>query len=328
MDRLEVIGGKIGYKSSIIYLLVLEAVILVLLGCCTYSRVGTLSDENKQYMKSLRDSTRLKSEGFAVKMEKLRAHPSDSLHDKEELARLIVEIDAEYNRRLDNVLADLRQESNNQLSWLNSWLTVWLGALSFIGVVLPLLITYMVRYDNREQQKQFEQKYKDAFDTTKREIAEKISGSKDELSKYYSSLHGFNEISAVISCVTVLKELSRHYFTPEQKEQWIILFRLLLEKNRAYITTLANAQGEDSRQYDHSKYFLIYLLQIQALLKTLEPFYLYPSSHKVLSEARAWGKGVFKEIPHLSPHDVQAKLEELQHILCKLIEITRSELDR
>lgn len=329
MNGMELIGGKIGFKNSIIALLVIEAVILVLLGRCTYSRAGALSDENKEYMKALRDSTRQKSEGFAVKMEKLRAQTSaDSLQDSEELTRLIIEIDAEYNRRLDNVLSDLRQESNNQLSWLNSWLNVWIAALSFIGVVLPLLITYMVRYDNREQQKQFKEQYTREFEAMKEEISEKISSSKGELGKYYSKLHIFNEVSAIINCATVLKELSRHYFTPEQKEQWILLLRLLLKKNQVYIDTFKNAKEEDSGESDYLKYFLIYLLQIQALLKTLEPFYLYPSSHQVLSKARAWGKEVFKEITHLSPHDVQTKLEKLQNILCELIEITRNELAR
>ncbi len=355
-------GKKIGYKRAIFNLLLVEAGILILLGCCTYTRLDSMATKSMKYAQALKDSSGLRSTNLAVMMQELQTeYAADSVRRfAKEVGDWVVKIDSEYNRRLDYTLSDLRQETNNQLSSLNTWLTLWLGALSFMGVVLPLLITYMVRFDHREQQKQFENQYKVDYANAKEEIKaiyneteqlkfnfsthaanielkimDDLKGEEElflkKLNNNYQKMHIFNEISAVINCATTLKELSRHYFTPEQKEHWIILFRLLLEKNSVYIHTFdcdSFSSSNDSQNEKYLNYFLVYLLQIQVLFKTLEPFYLDMNAHCVLSKARSWGKKTSRQIPHLSPEDVKARLEELQSILRNLIEVTREELDR
>lgn len=62
------------------------------------------------------------------------------------------------NSRYDNMLADLRQESNNAIEKVSAELNFWVAVLAFLGVLVPIAVTFKGENDLKER---FESKFED-----------------------------------------------------------------------------------------------------------------------------------------------------------------------
>lgn len=53
--------------------------------------------------------------------------------------------------RHNELLSDVRQETNNNLNKLNSWFSFWIGMLAVFGVLAPIVAEYRYRIANKEE---------------------------------------------------------------------------------------------------------------------------------------------------------------------------------
>ena len=331
MECWKIFIKRIGNSKSIFWLLTLEFVVVLTLMCCTYHRVSRSANRNMEKITLLKDSTTTRSARLAGKIRELTINnvnidlsmPQINMKNVNKpasgdggestppapggnvcrcdslIGQILVEVNADFNHRLDNILADLRQESNNQINWLNVWITVWLSSLSIVGVVLPVVISYAINSKARN------------------EIGETVKQMECRMDKW----NAISQITTVINCARTLKELGRQHFTPEQKRYWLELLPLLIDKNEIYIGTF-----EENNKICTEKEIMVYFLQIQVLMKALEPYYIFPRSHMIFSKIKADLKKCLKKYASSTNSEIISWLKQLQSSLKELSDATEEEV--
>ena len=88
-------------------------------------------------------------------VDELRKH---KWYKDKELLEIIWKNQKTLNSRYDNILADIRQESNNTIEKVSAELNFWVAILAFLGVLVPIAITYK---GDRALKDMFEAKAKD-----------------------------------------------------------------------------------------------------------------------------------------------------------------------
>lgn len=258
----------------------------------------------KAYVDTLRAETKNSSKEFLLAQNEISREPLESRRDSlwEEL---IVNMQTEYNHRLDNVLADIRQEYNNQLNNLNIWVAVWLGVLAIISVVLPIVISYIVKSD-----------YEKKVDDCNRKI--------EEVCESFEKRDNSLQISAIIGCIKNINELGTKFFIPERKVFLYDLLFLLHEKNGKLIMSIKSMQPLPKIDRD----LMIYLFHFQAFAKVVKPLYTYPSSLIMVEEIENIIQKLINDIAYITEEETMENMERLQTALKDLLLVTRRGINK
>lgn len=63
--------------------------------------------------------------------------------------------------RQDQLIDDMRQETNNIINKMNGWLGFWMGAMAILGVFVPIALQFKLYKDNRYDADKLEKDFKD-----------------------------------------------------------------------------------------------------------------------------------------------------------------------
>lgn len=92
-------------------------------------------------------------------------------------------------RRQDQLTDDIRQETNNIINKMNSWLGFWMSAMAFLGVLVPIALQFKLYKENRDNEKEILDKYQKEIENSKtslRNVQDKIDA---ELPKMYENIN-------------------------------------------------------------------------------------------------------------------------------------------
>lgn len=116
-----------------------------------------------------------------------------SYSDKE-MIEIMWENQKVLNSRYDNILADIRQESNNTIEKVTAELNFWVAVLAFLGVLVPIAITFKGDKDLKDR---FESKmnvHESRLNIFLKSAGHEIQGWKD---KYFEILSRGEEIDVM-----------------------------------------------------------------------------------------------------------------------------------
>lgn len=69
--------------------------------------------------------------------------------------------------RQEQLIDDVRQETNNIINKMNGWLGFWMGAMAILGVFVPIALQLKLYRENRDDVDKFEKRIKDLSDSNK-----------------------------------------------------------------------------------------------------------------------------------------------------------------
>lgn len=93
---------------------------------------------------------------------------NESIIDYSKLIQSLNSLQIEHldlSRKYETLINDVRQETNNNLDKLNTWLSFWIGILAVFGVLAPIVAEYRFRLDN---EKRWEEKNNEIDETFKK----------------------------------------------------------------------------------------------------------------------------------------------------------------
>ncbi|GHT78133.1 hypothetical protein AGMMS50262_20420 [Bacteroidia bacterium] len=221
----------------------------------TESHASKLTDDTLKYVEKVKqEGIKTDSDRFSmnlkaqVQLESLPPQKKDSLY-----IRLMTDLNENHNSNLTNILADMRQEYNSQVTLLNNWVAIWVAVLGFLGLVWPLIVSYMFKQNTDKLEGDFRRE----IDKYKEDI---------ELSK--CAIH----ISTSLSCVKDMKEYRiGAFYSLTGMKQFLLIFELLNQHTDKLIDTIRNReQGEIPKEI-----LYLYVLQYKSLLSELELLYTH-----------------------------------------------------
>lgn len=174
---------------------------------------------------------------------KLPVSDCDSL-----LRQFVLETHGDYNGRLDNALADLRQELNNQINMLNLWVGIWIMIIGLLGGLFPLAINFVQRKNFQKELAKMDEHF--LFETTK--LNERIV---------------IGRINYIINSIVTLKNMGHKYSVAQQKTKLGQLLRLLSQYNNEYIGML------EEKEIEAGKDLVIYIWQFRTMIASIETLY-------------------------------------------------------
>lgn len=180
------------YRTELYAYIILAAMIVLAIGSMVHffiipsnERMEALHNDYSRRQKSL-DSLCRQTETIYL----------DSVHRKCTLDTLLENKVLSLERQQSDMLADIRQENNNHIEYVNSWLGVWIAILALGCGVAPAVIQYRLyivnRHRLREELEEFE-----------------IVTSNHEISNYISSMSQCLESSVVLDS-TVSRRIIQH----------------------------------------------------------------------------------------------------------------------
>lgn len=101
-----------------------------------------------------------------------------SMERLDSLSKMIDSFHMQHTKNYENLLNDLRQESNNIINKWNGWFSFWIALLALLAGIIPLLAQIKVSAENRKDiEKSIEdlEKEKEALDTKNKRIIENLS---------------------------------------------------------------------------------------------------------------------------------------------------------
>lgn len=126
----------------------------------------------------------------------------------------------------ENLVNDIRQETNNIIDKANLWLSFSMGLMSLVGVFIPIALQYKIRSEDKSQLnktfdeiQKFEEHYTEIFNTLQRNVGQEIDDEIQKLcseskiqefrSKFLSLAMGYEE--RTLSAIQIEREcLLRH----------------------------------------------------------------------------------------------------------------------
>ena len=81
---------------------------------------------------------------------------SDVLKIRESQKQLLI--------RQDQLIDDVRQETNNIINKMNGWLGFWMGVMAILGVFVPIALQLKLYRENRDTEERLRQECKDEFE--------------------------------------------------------------------------------------------------------------------------------------------------------------------
>ena len=159
----------------------------------------------------------------------------------------------EHLSKLDNALLDIRQETNNNLTKIETRVTLWMGILAFIGIFIPVFLQLNLRKE-----------------IDKMEI--RINDSQKKLDSEVFKV----QINSFVGCILILYSASN---SNEENIQLINKLFSLLKKKTEEITVIYNFQkGVD--QKEKAADLLLCLVEYRSLFRKLHPY--FRNEHKVI----------------------------------------------
>lgn len=125
---------------SFLHIIVLCATILIMTTLVVASACMFIKGTSAE--KSIDDST----QGVNIEV----SNNDAELQDITLLQSMQMQIE-ELRKNQENVLADLRQESNNIINKFNGWLGFWTAILAIFGGIIPIVLQYILREKSKKE---------------------------------------------------------------------------------------------------------------------------------------------------------------------------------
>jgi len=143
---------------------------------------------------------------------------------------LFSHISKQHNWHLDRVIADARQDYNDQINNLNNWIAIWVAVLCGISIILPLILGNLFKDEYKQKQKELDEKIKKAersVEKVSRMLDNKIKRAESSVERIADEEKivecTFN-IMAVLDCIKSMKEVSNGFFSGDH---WQTVSKLL-----------------------------------------------------------------------------------------------------
>ena len=86
-------------------------------------------------------------------------------------------------KRQDDLVNDIRQETNNNLDKFAAWLSFWIAVMALVGTLLPIVLSFITHHREEQVRKRTEEEIKTFKRQTQKEINEDIKKAKDSVSE-------------------------------------------------------------------------------------------------------------------------------------------------
>ena len=266
------------YKPIIIthcILFLFLSLVFALTHCC----VSTNIDQTK---KSLEKQINEIEGRVPINIEFVSESTKNSCHQDSLMKQFISSIEHwqnNYAGKLDNALLDIRQESNNFLSEVETMVTLWMGLLAIIGIFVPIIMQISYRHDMEKISEKIKSMEKISIKIkSMEEISEKISEKisikiksiEDNIEKHVILIEK-NKISATIESFSCLHSISNS--GSEDRRLQIEIFNQLRRDNIRNIYQLYRLDREKLNDDNFISNILFYLAKIRVLLSNLNFYY-------------------------------------------------------
>lgn len=188
---------------------------------------------------------------------------------------LTIAMQADYDSRLNNVLADLRQAYNDQTTTLNTYISIWIAiysiAIGLITVVLGYINMNRAKEDLLEHKKQIYEDYQKEFEKVTQKAIEDKRAIEDAQNKVNVALDSIktvnlkNNLIIIVQSITASAQMARFSFLEVDVQVKISeLFELASRHNKQ----LANSI-EPSEDILQENSFLIYVNVLNVMVDAL-----------------------------------------------------------
>lgn len=135
-----------------------------------------------------RKDTKASSQTTKENVEKYLIPLSDVLKIKESQKQLLM--------RQDQLIDDMRQETNNIINKMNAWLGFWMGVMAILGVFVPIALQLNLYKENRNDAEKlnkefngmsdrYKKEYEKVQETLQKEISTKLLESENKIGKHF-----------------------------------------------------------------------------------------------------------------------------------------------
>lgn len=152
MNWLKIIGASSIAMVIILLLSIVAMFAFAICANCTNQKTSSNTENSKHYF----------IDNNAIKYSELRidAMSYSNLRDSMMMDKFINDLSNKHNlilnrcqvinSKCENLTNDIRQETNNNLTKLNLWLSFWIGIIALFGVLAPLVAEYRYKTMNRK----------------------------------------------------------------------------------------------------------------------------------------------------------------------------------
>lgn len=277
------------------------------------------------------EKTKIDSMIMKKDVEKYLIPLSDVLKIRESQKQLLI--------HQDQLIDDVRQETNNIINKMNGWLGFWMGVMAILGVFVPIALQLKLYRENRDTEERLRQECKDEFEhlqnesinnEKKNEIAQRTSQAeiKAELLKMEIEIdqrfkrmqNDYQRDMQIVRFTATTRCFHNIIDSPEIRTNE--LRNQLLEKNwkdivtyfKKFIDYYTNQTKDDGNSYLMS----VIIVQIASILTSLR--ILIPWRKRQFESLATESNKIIKELNSvpLDKKDIISKLNSYQDTLSNL----------
>lgn len=255
-------------KHPVITSILIMAIVLITFSVSVVSCLSSQANEVAKAVTEQKDSTkqqddRYRKEALACK----KANDSISY-------QLLVDMQTNYEGRLNNVLADLRQAHNDTITSLSIHFSFWVCVIALAGGIVPLVSNTLA----------------------KRRIDQYIKKKEDEMERIlnYAKLKSEEEhFYITIQNIRTLANLGHAYYQQDIREQVNDLFEKLTDYNTTITTICESKLPMEEKGPD----ILIYRTSLVLLVQQLRMIYSSRAHFRALDTIKNLTEEMQKDMP-------------------------------
>lgn len=205
-------------------------------------------------------------------------------------------------KKYDTIISDVRQETNNNLDKLNTWLSFWIGILAVFGVLAPVVAEYRFRLENEKEW-------------------EKLKNEMDDTFKKYRTLMAAKELE---SCVYSLVQCRDFGNSSERTNIAIFLLRQVRTSLRQFIHEFNNENEEPSQNSVCQEILIRMLIFLLSLIQELRYWDCFQNQIRTIDIIQNDILQILRSISNREVIQSRMIIDQLQRIDCGIDNICNS----
>lgn len=151
---------KYGFSCMLIFWGIVASIFLICsvkVFCTTWNRVNSFHDYPSPANCSVKLEYSNLSDSIGRNTQKVSVDTS-YVHRIDRVLQTVEQNQKQIVGRQDDLIADLRQETNNNIEKTTAWATLWITVMAFVGTLIPALLSVWTHHRDEKEKNKFENK--------------------------------------------------------------------------------------------------------------------------------------------------------------------------